>query len=144
MTFWSTIIVKQYRHDVTLRRICLNILPRKAESVKHYECVSVFLPSLFGMKIEILCTILYFHLWPVWVYHSIRHYSIKGMTYRKSLLQKCWVSLRPDEYFSPWLLIFVDATCGTFVIVPILATIVLKWLLDFWKFFVTLLCSDGN
>ena len=52
----------------------------KPVSIKHYECVFVFLPYLAGMQIAFICAILYIysHLWPVWLYHIYPHQITNG------------------------------------------------------------------
>jgi hypothetical protein len=69
-------MVKTGRHRGSLRtsqaiqaqrnnkaRFCNYLYRRKAKCVKHYECVSVFLPELSGMQIA--HTAFYFHIWPL-------------------------------------------------------------------------------
>jgi hypothetical protein len=52
---------------------------RKEMSIKHYEYMSVFLPYLSATQSS--CTVLYCHLWPVWLYHTFPLYLLNDMTF---------------------------------------------------------------
>jgi len=60
----------------------------KAVSITHFDCVSVCVHWLSGM--QSICTILYCHLWPVWLYSIFPHCLINGVIFGNKLFSiKC-------------------------------------------------------
>jgi hypothetical protein len=63
----------------------------KAIPTAYSECAFIFLPYLSDMQSA--CAVFYWHLWPVWMYHTFAHYVIKGKICGKTLLSKKCVFL---------------------------------------------------
>ena len=60
-------------------------------SIIHYQCVSVFLPSL--SQIASFCAVWYCHMWTVCLYYNFPHYLTNGTIFWKILLKiMCFLS----------------------------------------------------
>jgi hypothetical protein len=90
---------RQCTRKITLRRVRVTPVAVEKQSVFHIlsvcvcVCVCVW-PELSTMQGA--SAVLYFHLWPVWLYHIFPRYLIKGTIFGKKLLNiKCvfWLSL---------------------------------------------------
>jgi hypothetical protein len=55
--------------------------------INHYECVSVFLPSLYRKEIPSSLPLLYCSLRPIWLYHIFQYFLTNGTTGRKQFFE---------------------------------------------------------
>ena len=63
----------------------LLLLTWKSNTVTYCECVSVLLPSLSSMQST--CAVLFFHLWPVWLYRIFPYCLTNGTTIGKKVIE---------------------------------------------------------
>jgi hypothetical protein len=66
--------------EVSLHSQCYH---GKAIFITYYQCKSV---ALFS-NTQSMCSILCYHLWPVWLYHIFPHYLINGTIFGKKLFK---------------------------------------------------------
>jgi len=76
-------------YNVTLRRIYITIVAMEKHQVLHILSVRLYShPSRPTCKLYLLCTVLYCHMWPVWLYFP--QYPITTIFRKKKLLNvKC-------------------------------------------------------
>ena len=85
---------RQCTCNVVLRCVRVTIVAVEKHTFCVCVCVCVCLFSCLSYpacKLHLFCTILYCHLWPVWLYRIFPHYLIKGEIFRKQITehQRC-------------------------------------------------------
>jgi hypothetical protein len=80
-------INKQCTYNITLRRVRESLLLWKSN--KYYTFVRACVPEAWACdractSMQLVCAILWRHLWLLWLHHTFRHYLINGTIFEKS------------------------------------------------------------
>jgi hypothetical protein len=72
--------ITQERQNVTLRRVRVTNAAVEKQKVLHILSVSV------AFSMQSACAVLYYNLWPIWLYNIFTRYLINGTIFGKLLL----------------------------------------------------------